>query len=161
MGEPGGLPSMGSHRVRHKWSDLAAATFFINSLQEALYLQMRNYKLKVWKHLADMHSAGAYLSSHLSPGLADAEPSTPSIPARPRLPAFSEDWGSQAVKEAGARDPPRWKQSDDVGWANITKEQWMPKSLSLNRGRKSSWSSDWSWGTSQSGLGVRLGLEDT
>ena len=25
MGEPGGLPSMGSHRVRHTWSDLAAA----------------------------------------------------------------------------------------------------------------------------------------
>ena len=25
MGEPGGLPSMGSHRVRYDWSDLAAA----------------------------------------------------------------------------------------------------------------------------------------
>ena len=25
MGEPGGLPSMGSHRVRHNWSDLAEA----------------------------------------------------------------------------------------------------------------------------------------
>ena len=25
MGEPGWLPSMGSHRVRHDWSDLAAA----------------------------------------------------------------------------------------------------------------------------------------
>ena len=25
MGEPGGLPSMGSHRVEHDWSDLAAA----------------------------------------------------------------------------------------------------------------------------------------
>ena len=25
MGEPGGLPSMGSHRIRHDWSDLAAA----------------------------------------------------------------------------------------------------------------------------------------
>ena len=25
MGEPGGLPSMGSHRVRHDWTDLAAA----------------------------------------------------------------------------------------------------------------------------------------
>ena len=24
-GEPGELPSMGSHRVRHDWSDLAAA----------------------------------------------------------------------------------------------------------------------------------------
>ena len=25
MGEPGGLPSLGSHRVRHDWSDLPAA----------------------------------------------------------------------------------------------------------------------------------------
>ena len=25
MGEPGGLPSMGSHRVRHDWRDLAAS----------------------------------------------------------------------------------------------------------------------------------------
>ena len=25
MGEPGGLPSMGSHRVGHDWSDLAVA----------------------------------------------------------------------------------------------------------------------------------------
>ena len=25
LGEPGGLPSMGSHRVEHDWSDLAAA----------------------------------------------------------------------------------------------------------------------------------------
>ena len=24
-GEPGGLPSLGSHRVRHDWRDLAAA----------------------------------------------------------------------------------------------------------------------------------------
>ena len=28
MGEPGGLPSMGSHRVGHDWSDLAAAAVF-------------------------------------------------------------------------------------------------------------------------------------
>ena len=27
MGEPGGLPSMGSHRVGHDWSDLAIAAY--------------------------------------------------------------------------------------------------------------------------------------
>ena len=34
-GEPGGLPSMGSHRVRHDWSDLAAAAamFLCNTLK--------------------------------------------------------------------------------------------------------------------------------
>ena len=30
MGEPGGLPSMGSHRVRYDWSDLAAAAYCPN-----------------------------------------------------------------------------------------------------------------------------------
>ena len=44
-GEPGGLPSMGSHRVWHDWSDLAAATavfisiFMINELMSKLYLR--------------------------------------------------------------------------------------------------------------------------
>ena len=32
MGEPDGLPSMGSHRVRHDWSDLAAAAAVNGSL---------------------------------------------------------------------------------------------------------------------------------
>ena len=31
-GEPGGLPSMGSHRVRHDWSDLAIAKVFTESV---------------------------------------------------------------------------------------------------------------------------------
>ena len=29
-GEPGGLPSMGSHRVGHDWSDLAASCFYVS-----------------------------------------------------------------------------------------------------------------------------------
>ena len=32
-GEPGGLPSMGSHRVRHNWSDLAAAAAAVGHWQ--------------------------------------------------------------------------------------------------------------------------------
>ena len=34
-GEPGGLPSMGSHRVRHDWSDLAAAAVVKNPSAKA------------------------------------------------------------------------------------------------------------------------------
>ena len=34
-GEPGGLPSLGSHRVRHDWSDLAAAA----ALQSNKYIE--------------------------------------------------------------------------------------------------------------------------
>ena len=38
-GEPGGLPPMGSHRVRHNWSDLAAAA------AEILYLEKNMKRL--------------------------------------------------------------------------------------------------------------------
>ena len=36
-GEPGGLPSMGSHRVGHDWSDLAAAAY--------LMIQFKNLRI--------------------------------------------------------------------------------------------------------------------
>ena len=36
MVEPDGLPSMGSHRVRHDWSDLAAAAFSSNHGDQSL-----------------------------------------------------------------------------------------------------------------------------
>ena len=38
MGEPGGLPSMGSHRVRHDSSDLAAAAALYNIVGECLHI---------------------------------------------------------------------------------------------------------------------------
>ena len=34
VGKPGGLPSMGSHRVGHDWSDLAAAAAYSISLKK-------------------------------------------------------------------------------------------------------------------------------
>ena len=37
MGEPGGLPSMGSHRVGHDWSDLEAAAAVSNALRKKRY----------------------------------------------------------------------------------------------------------------------------
>ena len=51
-GEPGGLLSMGSHRVRHDWSDLAAA---------ALNLWI---KLVIWLHLK--HSAYYFYINKIS-----------------------------------------------------------------------------------------------
>ena len=38
MGEPGGLPPMGSHRVRHDCSDLAVVAFGDNIFQNWIYL---------------------------------------------------------------------------------------------------------------------------
>ena len=46
-GEPSGLPSMGSHRVGHDWSDLAAAACFLSSLE---FLEVRNYRY-IWYFL--------------------------------------------------------------------------------------------------------------
>ena len=51
LGEPGGLPSMGSHRVRHHWSDLAVAvaTFSVaNSLKKHCSLGLNHYKLPLY-----------------------------------------------------------------------------------------------------------------
>ena len=39
MGEPGGLPSMGSHRVRHDWGDLAAAAARVSAYQVTLVVK--------------------------------------------------------------------------------------------------------------------------
>ena len=58
-GEPGGLPSMGSHRVRHDWSDLAAvaaAEFregFLEELQLEFGLEIssENSISKTWRKL--------------------------------------------------------------------------------------------------------------
>ena len=38
MGEPGGLPSMGSHRVGHDWSDLAAAAACISGEVQTTFI---------------------------------------------------------------------------------------------------------------------------
>ena len=45
-GEPGGLPSMGSHRVRHDWSDLAAAASTLSNIstQQSLPQNWRTEK---------------------------------------------------------------------------------------------------------------------
>ena len=43
--EPGGLPSMGSHRVRHDWSDLAAAA---EAHASKVMLQMLQARLQLW-----------------------------------------------------------------------------------------------------------------
>ena len=39
--KPGGLPSMGSHRVRHDWSDLAAAYVWLSPF--AVYLKLSQH----------------------------------------------------------------------------------------------------------------------
>jgi len=64
MGEPGGLPSMGSHRVGHDWSDLAVSQrkLFMSVLHMRPYKHLRKnlyqsytdfFKRETsWKHFA-------------------------------------------------------------------------------------------------------------
>ena len=46
MAEPGGLPSMGSHRVGHDWSDLAALWMCVNRWHRSLPLRHTNQNPK-------------------------------------------------------------------------------------------------------------------
>ena len=47
-GEPGGLPSMGSHRVGHSWSDLAAAVAQGENLQVTHGLSPPPWEASAW-----------------------------------------------------------------------------------------------------------------
>jgi len=52
-GEPGGLPSMGSHRVGHYWSDLAAAAAAATALEyPGCYSSETMYHIDWKKYLA-------------------------------------------------------------------------------------------------------------
>ena len=48
MGEPGGLPSMGSHRVGHDWSDLAAAALSYPAIP-LLSIYQKELKVEIWR----------------------------------------------------------------------------------------------------------------
>ena len=43
-GNPGGLPSMGSHRVEHDWSNLAAAAAAAASIQKVFFYWEKSAK---------------------------------------------------------------------------------------------------------------------
>ena len=66
-GEPGGLPSMGSHRVGHDWSDLAASAplwwkwhlFFLVLVLEGLIGHHRTIQLQLLQHYWLGHRLGS------------------------------------------------------------------------------------------------------
>ena len=64
MGEPGGLPSMGSHRVWHDWSDLAAAAAAECKIAgQGAYLQLTFFTYRLTSRCTLPFS---YFSFHLS-----------------------------------------------------------------------------------------------
>ena len=50
MEEPGGLPSMGSHRVGHDWSDLAAAAAVLLDCQHSVQFSCTEGSNSLWPH---------------------------------------------------------------------------------------------------------------
>ena len=63
MGEPGGLPSMGSHRVGHDWSDLAAVCL---SLEEkmATWSSILVWKIPWTEEPCGLQSIGSQIVRH-------------------------------------------------------------------------------------------------
>ena len=57
IGEPGGLPSMGLHRVAHDWSDLAAAATAAVEVMEFQLRYFKSWKMMMWKSAAFNMSA--------------------------------------------------------------------------------------------------------
>ena len=65
-GEPGGLPSMGSHRVRHNWSDLAAAAALVSFIYGTYLLMAKILTSFLWIAFhSQASSSGSQLGSNL------------------------------------------------------------------------------------------------
>ena len=68
MGEPGGLPSLGSHRVGHDWSDLAAAAVqSLNGVVSCVNISsgLKEKKHFMWLKLRNVEKKKFVLSSSL------------------------------------------------------------------------------------------------
>ena len=64
--EPGGLPSLGSHRIGHDWSDLAAAEHWVEVPELHSRFSLDNYILYIAPIVYICQSQSPYLS-HFSP----------------------------------------------------------------------------------------------
>ena len=66
-GEPGGLPSMGSHRVRHNWSNLAAAAAAAENSKDlqilCLYVPWLLFGKKQWASMSVEATTQAFVAS--------------------------------------------------------------------------------------------------
>ena len=83
MVEPGGLPSMGSHRVGHNWSDLAAAAadIIVSSMSVTFWILLRPF----WLFSSLQIFSAAAKSLQLCPTLCDPIDSTPPGSPIPRI----------------------------------------------------------------------------
>ena len=89
-GEPGGLPSMGSHRVEHDWSHLAAAA----AAAKCSMSYLKKYQFKSFTHFNWVIWGGPYIFWGF-PGGSDSKESACNVETR----VWSLDWEDCLEKE--------------------------------------------------------------
>jgi len=110
--EPGGMPSMGLHRVRHDWSDLAAAAARYKSRP------IENAQLQRW--ISSVQFSHSVISNSLWPhGLQHARPPCPSPTPR----AYSNScplsqWCHPTILSSVSPSPPTSNLSQHQGLLN-------------------------------------------
>ena len=69
MGEPGGLPSLGSHRVGHDWSDLAAAglLWYGNPLSHNSHHTKSHYRTSIYNLYTQFQPRCSFNKENLFP----------------------------------------------------------------------------------------------
>ena len=102
MGEPGGLPSMGSHRVGHDWSYLAAAAAAGKSRSSQVTLVVK----KPPADAGDIRDAGFILRSGRSPGIGNGNTLQYSCWKTPctEEPGGLQSTGSKRIRHAWASE---------------------------------------------------------
>ena len=91
MGEPGGLTSMGSHRVGHDWSDLAAAAVPIKPTTTTEGWRKGKNSKRIYRTSQNIRIINVFLESLLSRVLSLAGSHSP--PHLPRMPSNTADLG--------------------------------------------------------------------
>ena len=94
MAEPGGLPSMGSHRIGHDWSDLAAAAavqFSCSVMSDSLW----SHGLQDSRPTCPSPTPGVYLSSCLLSWWCHPAISSSVVPFSSCLQSFPASWSFQ------------------------------------------------------------------
>ena len=104
--EPSGLPSMGSHRVGHDWSDLAAA---VAAAEPIIYF---NIQKKCFLHTSQVDRQKSQFRSVAQSCMTLCNPmdcSTPGLPVHHQLPEFTQThvhWVSDAIQPSYPLLPP-------------------------------------------------------
>ena len=119
--EPGGLLSMGSHRVGHDWSDLAAAAVYIWKKPREFILKILIKRKKTGVFCGDWHCCFC-LVTQSRPTLCDPmDCSMPDFPVLHRLPEFAPThvhWIEDAIQPShplASPSPPAFNLSQHQG----------------------------------------------